>query len=566
MQFPESPTEGDQVTNPSTGAVYQWDGAIWVNVPPDCTGGGAGVSDEDRDALIADQNRQDLALRQETTDRMDRDKALQDQLDALQAYDDSALADGLAAEIKAREDGDTALQDQLNALEPYDDSGLIADQQRQDQALQDHQAEIAKQQAAQDKALTDYQTVVADQQAAQDAVLKEEQAKRAERDALHDAQLATVEYKLDALMGLQFRGVYTFKHDADCDAAYAACMAAAAGDPTAGQQCGRDLISCENGKVSSGTFEAVDPDDRFDHLEAIVIHKNAIDGEELEWDSILKAGDYLEIDHKGADGLDKQNYGLYRLTADPEQATNAAGEPVFDIQLEFLQGEGELKANESYECRGITAAEGVSPEELGDFLLKDEAASTYALKSHSHSNYISKEADDSSYKDWLLKAGGGKRNPADFAGSSHTHDYAATNHSHNYLPLSGGTLAGALNMQDAAAIKTRQLDSGNNSDLQIKRNGQRRILVGTDVVLFDKIPQCGTNPSADNDLTRKGWIANNYAAKSHTHDYAAKTHSHTNYASSSHTHSGYASSSHSHSGYVKGSFTITSSNGNYYIS
>lgn len=275
---------------------------------------------------------------------------------------------------------------------------------------------------------------------------------RAERDALHDSQLATIEYKLDALVGIQFRGDYVFKHDTDCDAAYAACMAAAAGDVTAGQQCARDMLACQNDKVSSGTFEAVDPDDRFDHLEAIVIHKNALDGEELEWDSILKAGDYLEIDHRGADGLDKQNYGLYRLTADPVEATNAVGEPVFDMQLEFLQGEGQLTADETFEVRGISATEGISPEELGDFLLKDEAANTYALKGHTHDDYIRKEADNSTYKDWLLLADGNKKSPTHYAGANHAHGwtditgkpatYEPAPHSHSGYASSSHTHSG----------------------------------------------------------------------------------------------------------------------------
>ena len=140
-----------------------------------------------------------------------------------------------------------------------------------------------------------------------------------------DAEISTIEFKLDTSVGLQFKGVYTFKVDADCDAAYLACMAAAGVDNNAIQNCIRDQVACENGKVSSGTFEGVDPDGQFDHLAAIVIHKNSKDGEELEWHSLLKAGDYLEIDHQGPDGLDKQNYGLYRVSADPVEATNASG-------------------------------------------------------------------------------------------------------------------------------------------------------------------------------------------------------------------------------------------------
>ena len=185
-----------------------------------------------------------------------------------------------------------------------------------------------------------------------------------------DAEISTIEFKLDTLVGLQFKGIYTFKVDADCEAAYLACLAAAGGDMDAAQQCSRDQVACENGKVSSGTFEGVDPDGQFDHLTAIVIHKASKDGEELEWDSLVKAGDYLEIDHQGADGLDKQNYGLYRVAADPVQETNASGEPVYDIELEFLQGSGVLVADDDYEVRGINQAEGVNPDELTMFLTK----------------------------------------------------------------------------------------------------------------------------------------------------------------------------------------------------
>ena len=50
-------------------------------------------------------------------------------------------------------------------------------------------------------------------------------------------------------------------------------------------------------------------------------------------------------------------------------------------------------------------------------------------------------------------------------------------------------------------------------------------------------------------------------------NYASSSHTHSGYASSSHTHSGYASSNHNHnSAYVKGNYTITRSNGIFYIS
>ena len=50
-------------------------------------------------------------------------------------------------------------------------------------------------------------------------------------------------------------------------------------------------------------------------------------------------------------------------------------------------------------------------------------------------------------------------------------------------------------------------------------------------------------------------------------DFATSGHSHSGYAASGHTHSGYASSSHKHDNdYVKGNYSITKSNGNFYIS
>ena len=296
-------------------------------------------------------------------------------------------------------------------LDFYDDSALVADQQRQDQELSDYQAVVAQQQAAQDQAL----------QAEIDA--------RVQRDSLHDAEIDTLEYKLDALLGLTFRGTYEFKHEADCDAAYLTCMNAAGNDINAQQACTRDYVSCEQDKVLPGYFEAVDPDDQFDHLEQIIIAKSDSSGVEVDWAGVLNAGDYLEVDHVFAGSLDKTNYGLYRITEEPESTTNTLGQEVYTMKLQFLQGDGVMNEGEKYEIRGITAAEGVNPEELGNFLTKDQAASTY-------------------------------------------------------LPLAGGTLTGTLNMKDNAAVKTRHLDSGQNSNLQLKHNGVTKVYVGGSQTAF----------------------------------------------------------------------------------
>ena len=307
--------------------------------------------------------------------------------------------------------------------------------------------EFAEGQAAQDDAFVKGQAV-------QDKALQDEIDARANRDLQHDAQIETIEYKLDALLGLQFRGTYRFDIDVDCETKLMECYAAAAGDINAQQQCNKDHVACEQGKVQAGEFEALDPDGQFDKLLAIVVHLTDLSGIETEWGNVLDQGDYLEIDHQIGGTADKTNYGLYRIKAEPEISQNASGENVYSFELEFLQGDGEMLQGEIYEIRGINKDEGVNPEELADFLTKDEAMNTY-------------------------------------------------------LPLIGGELTGTLKMSDANVIQTRHLDSGQNTDLTIKRNGERRVLIGNDKVVFDKAPEYGGSISAENQLVNKKYVDNN---------------------------------------------------------
>lgn len=375
------------------------------------------------------------------------------------------------AEITDLPDGSEVTIDLCDTSDYVSKNEFNNDQKRQDDANLALDALIeaeillladsfAKGQAEQDKAWEESQAAQDDAfakgQAAQDKALQDEIDLRAERDLQHDAQISTIEYKLDALLGLQFRGVYRFKHDTDCDAALLECYANAGGDINAQQQCNKDMVACEQGKVTQGTFEAVDPDDRFDHLLSIVVHETDLSGIETEWGNVLDAGDYVEIDHQIGGVADKTNYGLYRITEEPEITQNGAGENVYSFQLEFLQGDGEMLENEIYEIRGINKDEGVNPEELADFLTKEDAMKTY-------------------------------------------------------LPLTGGELTGTLKMKDANVIQTRHLDSGQNSDLQIKREGQRRILVGTEKIIFDVPPECGAPIKGENQLVNKKYVDANKA-------------------------------------------------------
>jgi len=125
---------------------------------------------------------------------------------------------------------------------------------------------------------------------------------------------------------------------------------------------------------------------------------------------------------------------LYRITEEPVEMTNSKGEKVYDLTLQFLQGDGVLNQNELYEIRGITAAEGVNPEELADFLTKEEAANTYSPKTHTHSTYADKThthsgSDITSGTVAFARLPTGTTSTTVSKGD-HSHSYASNTHAH----------------------------------------------------------------------------------------------------------------------------------------
>ena len=266
-------------------------------------------------------------------------------------------------------------------------------------------------------------------------------------DAKQAAEISTIEYKLDALLGLTFQGTYEFKHDQTCEEEYQECMENA-GSASDEQMCMRNLGLCEQNNVDPGYFEAIDPGGQFDNLQEIIISKSDKSNVEVDWASVLDAGDYLEVDHVFQGQLDKTNYGLYRITEEPETKTNSKGEVIYVMKLQFLQGDGLLNQNELYEIRGITAAEGVNPEELGDFLTKTDAAALYAPKSHSHSGYASSSHEHSG-SDITSGTISISRLPTGTTSTTvskgdHSHSYASSSHAHgNKYVKTGDTDANA---------------------------------------------------------------------------------------------------------------------------
>ena len=101
------------------------------------------------------------------------------------------------------------------------------------------------------------------------------------------------------------------------------------------------------------------------------------------------------------------DYGLYEV-----KSVNG-----MTFSLELQQGRGTAETNKNFFIKFFHLSEDVNIAELD---------ARYALKGHTHDNYIAKAADNSTYKDWLVKADGNKKNPADFAGKSHTHGSSHT--------------------------------------------------------------------------------------------------------------------------------------------
>ena len=162
----------------------------------------------------------------------------------------------------------------------------------------------------------------------------------------------------------------------------------------------------------------------------LTIANEDLGGKTHGW-STVHEGDYIElIDRTGEDTRNiGSDYALFLVTK-VEKGTGIA-----TIDLDLYQGQGDCLPDEVFEVRVLDIAE----SEL-DMAALDE-------------RYIKKEAANSTYKDWLLKADGNKKNPDDlasksyvdtelgkkadthshnYASSSHTHSYASTTHTHDY--------------------------------------------------------------------------------------------------------------------------------------
>ena len=162
----------------------------------------------------------------------------------------------------------------------------------------------------------------------------------------------------------------------------------------------------------------------------LTIANEDLGGKTHGW-STVHEGDYIELIDRTSENTRNidHDYALFLVTK-VEKGTGIA-----TIDLDLYQGQGDCLPDEVFEVRVLDIAE----SEL-DMAALDE-------------RYIKKEAANSTYKDWLLKADGNKKNPDDlasksyvdtelgkkanthshnYASSSHTHSYASTTHTHDY--------------------------------------------------------------------------------------------------------------------------------------
>lgn len=130
-----------------------------------------------------------------------------------------------------------------------------------------------------------------------------------------------------------------------------------------------------------------------------------------------------------------------------------------------------------------------------------------------------------------------------YASPSHSHDYATSGHSHGgYLPLTGGTLTGDLKIKADNGLIGLSLDSGQNSNLLLKHDGQAKVYIGSILTTFQEQVKLNKQGTDDDHAVTKGYV-----------DSAAAGHSHSNYAASGHSHGDYAYSGHNHVEYaIKG--------------
>ena len=144
---------GGFIEAPNDGSVYARDGLApaWVKTYDanyidaiDAAYKNADLALQDQiNALEAyDDTQINADLAAETQARIDGDAALQGQIDVLEAYDDTQINADLATETQARIDGDAALQDQIDVLEAYDDTQIKADLAAEEQARIDGDAAL----------------------------------------------------------------------------------------------------------------------------------------------------------------------------------------------------------------------------------------------------------------------------------------------------------------------------------------------------------------------------------------------------------------------------------------
>ena len=249
----------------------------------------------------------------------------------------------------------------------------------------------------------------------------------------HQSALNTLEFKVDAISGVQVGAIYRNTRITSCENSYNTCIADPLSDP---DDCLASLRTCQMNNNSPGDFTVFELDDDFRNIEYFYINKKSTDATEIDWKTNFTTNDFIEVTANNNGVQDKTNYALYKILDPIVEKSFSSGEANFELHVQFLQGTGSLSNGGTFDVVGVASQTGISPDELADFVTKDFADVSYAQKVHYHDGSA---ITTGTVKSDFLDVGTGAQQVAK-GDHSHGNSYASVNHRHQELHSPGGTI------------------------------------------------------------------------------------------------------------------------------
>jgi hypothetical protein len=285
----------------------------------------------------------------------------------------------------------------------------------------------------------------------------------------HQSALNTLEFKVDAISGVQVGGLYRNTRITSCENSYNTCLGDPSNDP---DDCLASLRTCQMNNNSPGDFTVYQLDDDFRNIEYFYINKKSTDATEIDWKTNFTTNDFIEVTSNNNGVQDKTNYALFKILDPIIEKSFSSGEANYEVHVQFLQGIGSLSNGSTFDVVGVASQQGISPDDLGDFVTKDFADVTYAPKVHYHDGSAITTGTINTNR---LNVGTGSNQVA--AGNhQHGNSYASVNHKHQELHSPGGTVKfsaldngckfhGAFHMKNGVGDDSRILTSKGSGEI-----------------------------------------------------------------------------------------------------